>query len=93
MADDDLDASRLEAALGRLPEHELSYEPGWHEATTAVREGRADAVFLLRPVPVAKIEAVAETGRLMPPKSTYFQPKPRTGMAFRSLGALAEAHS
>jgi uncharacterized protein (DUF1015 family) len=40
---------------------------------------------LLRPVPVASIERVANGGRLMAPKSTFFQPKPRTGMAFRSL--------
>ena len=72
-------------ALDSLPEHELSYEPGWHEATTAVRGGRADAAFLLRPVPVTRIERVAHDGRRMAPKSTYFQPKPRTGMAYRSL--------
>ncbi len=84
-ARDDLDSSRLTVLLDSLPAHEVSYEPGWHEATAAVREGRAEAAFFLRPVPIAKIEAVAETGRLMPPKSTYFHPKPRTGMAFRSL--------
>jgi hypothetical protein len=84
-SEDDLDSSRLMVVLNDLRPNELSYEPGWHEATLAVRSGRADAAFLLRPVPVAKIEAVAETGRLMAPKSTYFHPKPRTGMAFRSL--------
>jgi hypothetical protein len=84
-AEDDLDASRLELALESLPEHELTYEPGWHEATAAVRAGRADAAFLLRPVPVARIERVADNGRRMPPKSTFFQPKPRTGMVYRSL--------
>ncbi|MGA3352445.1 MAG: DUF1015 domain-containing protein [Acidimicrobiales bacterium] len=84
-AEDDLDSSRLMVMLDDLPEHELSYEPEWHEAAVAVRSERAEAAFLLRPVPVAKIEAVAETGRLMPPKTTYFHPKPRTGMAFRSL--------
>lgn len=84
-AADDLDSSRLAVALGAIGEHELTYEPGWHRAVTAVRDGQADAAFLLRPVPVAKIERVAYGGRRMPPKSTYFEPKPRTGMAFRSL--------
>lgn len=84
-ADDDLDVSRLKVALDSLPDHELTYEPGWHQAVTAVRTGRADAAFLLRPVPVARIERVADDGRRMPPKSTFFQPKPRTGMAYRSL--------
>jgi len=34
---------------------------------------------------VARIERVAYDGRRMAPKSTFFQPKPRTGMAYRSL--------
>jgi uncharacterized protein (DUF1015 family) len=84
-ADDDLDSSRLNVVLESLPEHELSYEPGWPEATAAVRSARADAAFLLRPVPVAMMERVAYGGRRMAPKSTFFLPKPRTGMAFRTL--------
>jgi len=84
-AEDDLDSSRLMVVLNNLPEHELTYEPGWHPAAVAVHDGRADAAFFLRPVPVAKIESVANGGRLMPSKSTFFYPKPRTGMAFRSL--------
>jgi len=83
--EEDLDSSRLKVALAALPDHELTYQPGWHRATAAVREGRADAAFLLRPVPVTKIEDVAYGGHRMPPKSTFFEPKPRTGMAFRSL--------
>ena len=84
-AGDDLDSSRLRVALAGLPDHELTYEARWHEAAAAVRDGRADAAFFLRPVPVRKIEDVAYGGRLMPPKTTYFYPKPLTGMAFRSL--------
>ena len=84
-AEDDLDSSRLAVALAGIGDHVLTYQPGWHQAVAAVREGRADAAFLLRPVPVAKIERVAYGGRRMPPKSTFFEPKPRTGMAFRSL--------
>ncbi len=84
-AGDDLDSSRLRVALASLPDHELTYEARWHEAAAAVRDGRADAAFFLRPVPVRKIEDVAYGGRLMPPKTTYFYPKPLTGMAFRSL--------
>jgi uncharacterized protein (DUF1015 family) len=84
-AEDDLDVSRLKVALGSLPAHELTYEVGWHSAVAAVRTGRADAAFLLSPVPVTRIARGAQDGRRMPPKSTYFQPKPRTGMAYRSL--------
>ena len=84
-AEDDLDASRLRLALDSLPAPEVTYEPGWHAAVMAVRSGRANAAFLLRPVPVEAIARVAHDGRPMAPKSTFFQPKPRTGMAFRSL--------
>ena len=42
--------------------------------------GDADAAFLLEPTPVAEISAVAEAGDVMPQKSTYFFPKPVTGL-------------
>jgi uncharacterized protein (DUF1015 family) len=34
---------------------------------------------------VAQIDTVAEAGLRMPPKTTFFQPKPLTGLVFRSL--------
>jgi uncharacterized protein (DUF1015 family) len=40
----------------------------------------ADAAFLLEPTPVASIVAVAADGDVMPQKSTYFYPKPLTGL-------------
>ena len=51
----------------------------------ALDDGEAQAAFLLRPVTVRQIEAWAAERRQMPPKTTYFSPKPRTGMVFRSL--------
>ena len=48
--------------------------------------GDAQAGVLLRPVTVAQIEATAHGGERMPPKSTFFHPKPKTGLVFRSLG-------
>ncbi len=36
--------------------------------------------FALHPVQIDEIMAVADAGRLMPPKSTWFAPKPRSGM-------------
>ena len=45
------------------------------------------AVFwvLIRPVGVAEIERTAREGVLMPPKSTFFTPKLRTGFVVRTL--------
>jgi uncharacterized protein (DUF1015 family) len=44
-----------------------------------------DAVFFLNPTGMDQIKAVAEAGEKMPQKSTYFHPKPLTGLVFRSL--------
>jgi uncharacterized protein (DUF1015 family) len=55
------------------------------EAARAVEGGEADAAVLLRPVSVEQIAAYGAADRRMPPKTTYFFPKPRTGMVFRRL--------
>lgn len=47
--------------------------------------GGADAAFLLEPTPVADIIAVARDGDVMPQKSTYFYPKPLTGLVLNPL--------
>ncbi|GDY33596.1 DUF1015 family protein [Gandjariella thermophila] len=46
----------------------------------------ADAVLLLAPVPYADVLAVHAQGRRMPRKSTYFTPKPRSGLLLADLG-------
>ena len=50
-----------------------------------VEKGDADAAVLLRPVTVDTIRAAAAADLRMPEKTTFFAPKPRTGMVFRSL--------
>ena len=51
----------------------------------AVASGDAQAGVLLRPATVAQIAEVAERRERMPPKTTFFTPKPATGMVFRGL--------
>ncbi|KAA9161387.1 DUF1015 family protein [Amycolatopsis acidicola] len=46
-----------------------------------------DAVLQLAPVPFADVLAVHEQGRRMPRKSTYFTPKPRSGLLIAELPA------
>jgi uncharacterized protein (DUF1015 family) len=82
----DLDSSRLDVALAALPPHELTYQHGVGNVRAAVGAGTAQAGVLLRPATVAQIEATAHGGERMPPKTTFFHPKPRTGLVFRSLG-------
>ena len=82
----DLDSSRLDVALAALPPHDLRFQHGVDHVRAAVASGDAQAGVLLRPVTVAQIEATAHGGERMPPKSTFFHPKPKTGLVFRSLG-------
>jgi uncharacterized protein (DUF1015 family) len=84
-APQDLDASRLEVALGALPPHRLEYQHGWDRAAAAVSRGDAQAAVLLRPASVAAIAATGRGGARMPAKTTFFWPKPRTGLVFRPL--------
>ncbi len=81
----DLDSSRLDVALAALPPHHLAYQHGWDHAAAAVATGQADAAVLLRPATVGQIGAVSRGQRRMPAKTTFFWPKPRTGLVIREL--------
>jgi uncharacterized protein (DUF1015 family) len=82
---DHLDSSRLAYSLGKLAIDDVSYQHGVDNVARAVESGAAAAGVLLRPVSVGQIPATAHGGRRMPPKSTFFHPKLRTGMVFREL--------
>jgi uncharacterized protein (DUF1015 family) len=84
-AGSDLDSSLVALALDDVAGAVPTYRQDWRDALDAVLAGVADAALLLRPVTVAQISDWAHARRRMPPKSTYFQPKPRTGMVFRSV--------
>jgi uncharacterized protein (DUF1015 family) len=84
-AGSDLWTSMVALAIAELPEHELAFANSWREAVDAVSTGQVQAAVLLPPVSVSQIDEWARSGRRMPPKSTYFHPKPRTGMVFRPL--------
>jgi uncharacterized protein (DUF1015 family) len=81
----DLDANLLATVLAQLPLLEVAHRHTVHEALEALERGDGQAAFLLRPVTVKQIDEWANDRRRMPPKTTYFSPKPRTGMVFRSL--------
>jgi uncharacterized protein (DUF1015 family) len=79
-----LDGAWLEHALAGI-DHRVTYQHGVDHAVEAVTSGAAAAAVLIRPVSVAEIERTAREGALMPPKSTFFTPKLRTGLVIRSL--------
>ncbi len=80
-----LDSSRLEVVLGSMTGITVRYQHGWASAVGAVANEDADAAVLVRPATVAQIAEVARRRERMPPKTTFFTPKPATGMVFRAL--------
>jgi uncharacterized protein (DUF1015 family) len=81
----DLDSSRLDVALAALPSPTVVYQHGVDHVRAAVAAGEAQAGVLLRPATVDQIVEIAHGGERMPPKTTFFAPKPRTGIVFRDL--------
>ena len=53
---------------------------GAAELERRVREERWDVAFHLFPTRIDQLLAVSDAGRLMPPKSTWFEPKLRSGL-------------
>jgi uncharacterized protein (DUF1015 family) len=53
---------------------------GTGELQRAVDSGKAAVAFSLYPVSVADLMAVSDAGEIMPPKSTWFEPKLRDGL-------------
>ncbi len=81
-----VDSARFEAGvLPAIPDVTLAYRDDARTVAAAVEKGHAEAAVLLRPVDVDTIRAAADAGVRMPEKTTFFSPKPRTGMVFRSL--------
>jgi uncharacterized protein (DUF1015 family) len=68
-------------------ERYLSYSRDVQAVLDQVAAGAAQAAFLVRPPAVADVVAVANAGQVMPQKSTYFYPKPASGIVFNPLDA------
>ncbi len=70
---------------GHVPPEELRFTPDAREAVSAVRTGTAVCAYLLPPTTPERIRNVVERGGRLPQKSTYYWPKPRTGMTLMPL--------
>ena len=53
---------------------------GWPVLARAVDQGKAAVAFSMAAVEVEELLAVADAGAIMPPKSTWFEPKLRSGL-------------
>ena len=80
----------LEGILGMTEEsirnqENIQYFRDAGEAMARVRSGEAQIAFLINPVRIEQMSAVALAGEVMPQKSTDFYPKFLSGMTFYSV--------
>jgi uncharacterized protein (DUF1015 family) len=80
------DAALVESlVVPRLPDAVWHYRHDAHALAALVDKGAASAAILCNPVSVAQTRAAAVDRVRMPQKTTFFSPKPRTGMVFRAF--------
>ena len=58
---------------------------GLGELSRRVDSGEMKVAFALYPVSMDQLINIADTGNIMPPKTTWFEPKLRSGLAIHSL--------
>ncbi len=58
---------------------------GLGELKKRVDSGEMKAAFALYPVSMKQLMNIADTGNIMPPKTTWFEPKLRSGLVIHSL--------
>ncbi|MGZ6999660.1 MAG: DUF1015 family protein [Acidimicrobiia bacterium] len=84
----DVASAWFEAVAGELlSTYEITYRHDARAIAAMVADPASDvdAAILLPPVTVEQIRAAANARVRMPQKTTFFAPKPRTGLVFRSL--------
>ena len=71
----------------------LSFRGGCspQELAEQVERGSADIAFAMHPTSIDELLAVAEAGLIMPPKSTWFHPKIRSGLFLHSFSPALDA--
>jgi uncharacterized protein (DUF1015 family) len=87
----ELDASILheyiyKQLLGIIPEEGgITYVKSPEDGVRLVSDGSHKGAFFMNPTRVDQLKAVAETGDMMPQKSTYFYPKLLTGLVIHKF--------
>ena len=82
----DLHEQVIDNILGkRNPEELLLYTRDPHEAVRWVDEGVGTAAFFLDAPDLREVLRMAQEGKTLPQKATYFHPKPPSGMVFDRL--------
>jgi uncharacterized protein (DUF1015 family) len=58
---------------------------GLAELERRVNSGEMKAAFALYPVSMQQLIAISDTGNIMPPKTTWFEPKLRSGLMVHTI--------
>lgn len=69
----------------RQEQEAILYTKDDHEALDWVAQGKGTGALLLNATKVSEVQAVATAGERMPHKSTYFFPKPLTGLVINVM--------
>jgi uncharacterized protein (DUF1015 family) len=64
---------------------------GLQELERRVNSGEMAVAFALYPVSMKQLFAIADAGKIMPPKTTWFEPKLRSGLVVYSLAEYTDA--
>jgi uncharacterized protein (DUF1015 family) len=76
----------LAGLLGlREQDRQIAFESDLAEAVDQVDRGAYASLLALRPAPFPAVADIAQRGRTLPPKTTFFYPKPRDGLVLRPL--------
>ena len=79
----------LEKGVG-IPEKkwgdDVYYTRDEHEAVALVTAKKASLAVFHLPTKLAQLRAIADGAEVMPPKSTYFTPKPLSGLVLHKIG-------
>lgn len=63
-----------------LESSDIIYTKDFNQTIDMVDSGEAEASFILNPVKISQLKAIALNGERMPPKTTYFYPKLLSGL-------------
>ena len=69
--------SQLEDLYGKS---EIKFNHDFDSILDSVRKGKSDIGIFLNPPTIDEMEDICNSGKLMPQKSTFFWPKPSTGL-------------
>ena len=83
-----LEEKVLKPVLGDDLSEQVNYVHDHEEALERVASGEYQAVFLVRPFPMAEFEDVVSQGQRLPRKSTFFYPKLPTGLVINQLDGV-----